>query len=165
VQGTDLVVPVGDDHQGGRKTEPAGQEPEQVQGRLVGPVDVLDHQHGLHPGIAQPFEQSGKQHLPRRPVAKQLVEPAAERGGDVGQRAQRSRGGQRVTGAPWDPGGLPVPKGELLDQRRLADACLTPDQDQSPATGPSLREPTAEGVERRFPLEERHAPVIVALSP
>jgi hypothetical protein len=57
-----------------------------------------------------------------------------------------------------------LPDGELLDQRRLADACLTPDQDQSPATGPSLREPTAEGLERRFSLEEWHAPGIVTAS-
>jgi hypothetical protein len=58
-----------------------------------------------------------------------------------------------------------VSEGELLDQRRLADAGLTPDQDESPATGPSLREPTAEGLKRRFPLEEWHDPMIVALSP
>jgi hypothetical protein len=57
-----------------------------------------------------------------------------------------------------------VPEGELVDQRRLADAGLTPDQDQSPASGPSLREPTAEVLERRFSLEEWHAPVIVAVS-
>ena len=43
VLGAELVVPVGDHHQGGRGTEPAGQEPEQVQGGLVGPVEVLDH--------------------------------------------------------------------------------------------------------------------------
>jgi hypothetical protein len=128
-------------------------------------MDVLDHQHGRHPGVPQPFEQGGEQRLPRRLVAEQLVEPAAERGGAVGQRAQRPRGGQRVTGTPQDPGSLPMPEGELLDQRRLADACLTAHQDQSPATGPSLREPTAEGVERRFSLEEWHAPMIVTSSP
>jgi hypothetical protein len=83
-------------------------------------MDVLDHQHGRHPGVPQPFEQGGEQRLP---------------------------------------------EGELLDQRRLADACLTAHQDQSPATGPSLREPTAEGVERRFSLEEWHAPMIVTSSP
>jgi hypothetical protein len=139
VQGADLIVAVGDDQQGGSDPDPPGQEAEQVQGGLVGPVDVLDHQHGHHRGIVQPFEQGGKQHLPRRLVAKQLLEPTAERGGDVGQRPQRPRGGQRVTGAPQDLGGLPLLDGELLDQRRLADACLTTDQDQSPATGPSLR--------------------------
>jgi hypothetical protein len=164
VLGADLVVSVGDDQQGGRGTEAAGQEPEQVQGGLVGPVDVLDHQHGRHPGVPQPFEQGAKQHLPRRLVPEQLVEPTANCGGDVGQRPQRPWGGQRVTGAPQDPGSLPVPEGELVDQRRLADAGLTPDQDQSPASGPSLREPTAEVLERRFSLEEWHAPVIVAVS-
>ena len=56
VQGADLVVPVGDDQQGGRGTEPAGQEPEQVQGGLIRPVDVLDHQHCRDPGVQQPFE-------------------------------------------------------------------------------------------------------------
>jgi hypothetical protein len=125
-------------------------------------VHVLDHQDGRHPGIAQPFEQGGKQHLSRCLLPEQLVEPTAEGGGDVGQRTQRPRGGQRVTGAPQDSGGLPMPEGELVDQRGLADACLAADQDQSPATGPSLREPTAEGLERRFSLEEWHAPMIVA---
>jgi hypothetical protein len=60
---------------------------------------------------------------------------------------------------------LPVPEGELLDQRGLADACLTIDQDQSPATGPSLREPATEGVERRFPLKELHTPMIAVPPP
>jgi hypothetical protein len=163
--GAELVVAVGDDQQGEAGTEAAGQEPQQVQGGLVGPVDVLDHQHGDHPAVPQPVEQGGEQHLPRRLLAKQLIQPAAERGGDVGQWAQRPRGGQRVTGAPQDPGSLPVPEGELVDQRGLADACLTAHQDQSPATGPSLREPAAEGLERRFPLEEWHAPMIVTSSP
>jgi hypothetical protein len=127
-------------------------------------VDVLDHQHCHHPAVPQPLQQGTEQRLPGCLVAKQLVE-AAERGSDIGQRAQRPRGGQRVTGAPQDPGGLLLLGGELGDQRRLADAGLTPDQDHSPATGPSLGEPTAEGVERRFPLEEVHAPMILAPSP
>jgi hypothetical protein len=55
-----------------------------------------------------------------------------------------------------------VPEGELVDQRRLPDARLAADQDQSPATGPSLGEPTAEGLKRRFSLEECHSPMIVA---
>jgi hypothetical protein len=117
-------------------------------------VDVLDHQHGHQPAIAQPFQQDTEQHLRGCLVAEELVEPAAERGGDVGQRAQRPRGGQRVTGAPQDPGSLPMPDRELVDQRGLADARLATDQDQSPATGPSLRKPAAEGLERRFSLEE-----------
>jgi hypothetical protein len=58
-----------------------------------------------------------------------------------------------------------MPEGELVDQRGLADAGLTPDQHQPPATGPSLREPAAEGIECRFSLEKTHAPKIVASSP
>jgi hypothetical protein len=92
MQGADLVVPVGDDQHGGCGTEPAGQEPEQVQGGLVGPVDVLDHQHRRHPCVQQPVEQGGEQHLPGCLFPEQLVEPAAERGGDVGQRAVRAGG-------------------------------------------------------------------------
>jgi hypothetical protein len=55
-----------------------------------------------------------------------------------------------------------MPEGELVHQCGLADASLTGHQHQSPATGPSLREPTAKGVERRISLEEWHAPMIVA---
>jgi hypothetical protein len=109
VQRADLVVPVGDHQQDGGRTEPAGKEPEQVQGGLVGPVDVLDHQHGRHPALPQPFEQGTEQHLPRCLLVEQLVELTTEGRGDVGQRAQRPRGGQRVTGTPQDPGGRPVP--------------------------------------------------------
>jgi hypothetical protein len=41
---------------------------------------------------------------------------------------------------------------ELVDQRGLADPSLTADQHQPSATGPSLGEPSPEGVERGFPL-------------
>jgi hypothetical protein len=58
-----------------------------------------------------------------------------------------------------------MPDRELVDQRGLADTCLTADQDQSPSTGPSLREPSAEGVERWFPLDQLHAPLIVPEHP
>jgi hypothetical protein len=50
--------------------------------------------------------------------------------------------------------------GELLDQRRLADACLTPTRTSRPRPGPSLRVPTAEGLERRFSLEDTSAAAI-----
>jgi hypothetical protein len=83
VQGADLVVPIGDDQQGGAGAEAAGQEPEQVEGRLVGLVDILDHQHGHHPAVLQPLQQGGEQHLPRRLLLEQLVQPAVERGGGM----------------------------------------------------------------------------------
>ena len=53
-----------------------------------------------------------------------------------------------------------MPEGELAHQGGLADAGLAADQGQSPATGPSLGEPTAEDLQRRFPLQEWHAPMI-----
>ena len=43
VVGTQLVGPAGDDDQQGVVLHPAGDEPQQVEGERVGPLDVLDH--------------------------------------------------------------------------------------------------------------------------
>jgi len=65
VVGAQLVVAVGDDQHRRGALQPASQEHQQVQGRLVGPVRVLHHHHHHH-------------HLPRRP--RELVQEGGEHG-------------------------------------------------------------------------------------
>ncbi len=44
-----LVVPVRDHQDRGKRADATREEPQGVEGRLVGPVDVLHHQHGARP--------------------------------------------------------------------------------------------------------------------
>jgi len=47
-----VVIPERNDQQHPGLAQPAAGEPEQVHGRLVGPVDILDHHHVQRPRLA-----------------------------------------------------------------------------------------------------------------
>ena len=58
-------VPVGGDEQHGGVADPAAQEPQQVDGGLVGPVDVLHHQHVQRIRLTDLAQQRAEQVLAR----------------------------------------------------------------------------------------------------
>ena len=59
----DLVVAVGRDHEHALVAQPAREEPQQLERRAVGPVDVLDHQHDGAGGgrLREPIEDDDVQ--------------------------------------------------------------------------------------------------------
>jgi len=97
------------------------------------------------------LQQGGEQQLPRRLLAQQLLEPAADGGRDVGQRPQRPGGAQRVAGAPQDPGGVALAGAELPGQARLADPGLTTEEDQAPRCLPAPPRASRRGRRGRTP--------------
>ena len=95
----------------------AREQAEHVEGRLVGPVQVLEHQDGrVHrPELAQEALHHG---VRRRVRGGELLELAAGRLRDVEQRTERARGEQRVAGSREDPGG-----GALRTARAPGSSC------------------------------------------
>ena len=153
VAGGQPVVPVGREEQDGRVPDPPAQETQQVDGGVVGPVDVLHHHHVQRIGLADLAQQGPEQGFAGGVRAAQVEELTAELGGDVEERAKRSGGEQPVAGAP-----VPARAGQvalqLLDQCRFADARLAGHQDQ-PALGlPGLPRVAGQGGQLRFPFQQ-----------
>jgi hypothetical protein len=87
-----VVVAEGDDQQDPGLAQASSGEPEQVHGRLVGPVDVLHHHHVQRTGPADLTQQDAEELLPVRPRA--CTAPAARRPADRrGRTAARAGAG------------------------------------------------------------------------
>jgi hypothetical protein len=137
-----LVVAVGEHQQAGQLGDAPGQPADHVQGGVVGPVQVLDHQQ------RRPAGQLPVQGV-QDPVAvgaglQGRGQGAAAGPGHVAERAQGPRGGQVVAHADQRPD-PPRGGGQLPDQAGLADAGLAGDQRHRAVapTGPVQRRPQA----------------------
>ena len=91
------VVAVSDDDQGREAVETPAEETDEVEGSVVGPLKILEHNHHARHLIEQHIEQ-------RSTVAavEGRPETAVAHVGDVEERRQRSRSGQVVTPADHD---------------------------------------------------------------
>jgi len=110
-----LLRPAGDDQAPARARQAAAEQRHEVQGGVVRPVQVLDHERGRR---AQLVEYRGQQVLAR--AGDGLRQRSAGLPRRVAQRAERPRGDQRVAGAPQDA----VLARHGRDERRLADPRL-----------------------------------------
>jgi hypothetical protein len=155
VVGANLVVAVGDNQQRPGALHPPPQEHQQVQGGLVGPVGVLDHDHLAPRRLCELVQERGEDGLPRPPRGEQLGEPAARLPGDVVQRPQGTGREQRVTGPQQGPDVRRLPLGEPLDHRRLADAGLARQQDDAAARR-RRGQHAAQLLQQRSALEQVH---------
>jgi hypothetical protein len=127
----ELVVAVAGHDQGRHRLHPAGQQPQDVQRRLVGPVHVLEDEHGRGP--RPQFVRERRHHLIRhRTTRDDRLELAAGPLGDLQQRPQRAWCEERIAGPPKDPRKLAGRFAEPPQKRRLADPCLAADQQQLP---------------------------------
>ena len=150
-----VVVAEGDDEQDPGVAEPAAGEPEQVHGRLVGPVDVLHHHHVQRARPADLAQQGAEELIPVRPAVAQIQQLAAQLVGQVVQRSERARGEQAVAGAPG-PAGIGQVVLEPFEQRGLADARLPAEDDQAPVAVPGLGRVAGQQGQRRLPLQQFH---------
>ena len=134
----EVVVAIGGDDEGGHRLHLPGQQPQDVEGGLVGPLHVLEHEHGRR--APRELAQQHRRHLVRSCVARGDVrEVATGVLGHVEQRAQGARREQRVARAPQDPRRSPVLVGEPARERRLAGPGLPGDEHQAPARGADHR--------------------------
>ena len=124
-----LVVAIRGEHEGRPETvDPAADEGEHVQGRLVRPVQVVEDEDGRPARLQLP--DHGARHVVGLGVAvHHVVELTAGLRCDVDEGPERSRREQRVARAPEDACRRVLVVAERSHERRLADARLTADQD------------------------------------
>ena len=148
----ELVVAVGDRDERRHRRDPACEQAEQVERRLVGPVQVLEHDDRWR-APPQLVEQRG-QHVARPGAALDEVgQLAACLGGDVEQRPERPRRVQRLARAREHADGKVG--AERVEERRLADPGLSGDEHEPPATALGhSREGARERVELVRPFEQ-----------
>ena len=154
VRAVELVVAVAGQDERGHGLDLACQQAHHVERRLVGPVEVLEHENGGASAGQLADERAGD--LVRPSVARdELLELAARQFGYVEQGAQRARREQRRAGAPEDPRRVAPLIAELPNQSGLADARLAPDEDHRPGpTGGDRVERVSQGRQLIGALEQ-----------
>ena len=158
IVGRQRVVPVGGDQQHRRVAQPPPDVPQQVERRVVGPVDVLDHHDIERAGCADLSEQGPEQLVPIGPGAAQLGQLAAELLGQVEQRPERT-GREQAVARPPPPAPVQQLAAHPLEQGRLPDARLAGDQHQPALAAASLGGVLPQRRQRRFPFQQRSSVV------
>jgi hypothetical protein len=151
-----LVVAVGADQQAGQGGHPPAQVADDLEGGVVGPVEVLDEHHrraggqlavdGVEDGVAPGPAVDGRGQGP------------AGLAGHVPERPEGARGGEVVADAGQHPGPRPGRGRERPDQAGLADAGLARDQHHRPTApaGPVQRLPQPAELGVPFQQAPRH---------
>ena len=103
VRRRESVIAVGEQQQGRRAADPPAEEAEQVEGRLVGPVNVLDDHDVEVPGLTDLSQERVEEFPAVGAVAAQFPQLSAEVCGQIEQWSERTGGGQAVTCAPRPP--------------------------------------------------------------
>jgi hypothetical protein len=148
VRAVELIVAVGGDHKRRQRLDPARQQPHDVERRLVGPVQILEHDDR---GSAQLGRQRGREVTRRRAVRDQLGELAAH----VDERAERPRRVERVARAPQHPRAVLA---ERAHARGLADPGLARHEHEAPAAARlDVSVAGRQQVEFRRTLQQRHS--------
>jgi hypothetical protein len=153
VAAIDPVVAIGRQHERGDRLDAASEQAQDVERRLIGPVEVLEHDDVRRPA-AQLARQRGDELARRGALRDQRSELAADVVGDVDERAERARGEQRVARSPQHPTSASA-VAERPHERRLADSRLAGDEDEPPAALRTHRRQVAvECLELRAALEQ-----------
>jgi len=132
VRTAQLVVAVGEHEDGGQLGDPPDEVAQRVERRVVGPVHVLDDQHGRVLGPGQLAAQRGQHPVPVAAVLHGPAELGAHAAHQIAERSQRPRGGEIIAVADEHPALRGQMRAQRLDQARLADACLAHDQHDRP---------------------------------
>jgi hypothetical protein len=93
----ELVVAIGENEQDGQRRDPASEERDEVECRLVGPIHVLERDDERLVPLAQALQQHRKQRVPLAAGVEQRSVVPLER--DVAKRTQR-RGVKSASHAP-----------------------------------------------------------------
>jgi hypothetical protein len=129
----ELVVSVAGDRQRAKRVNPAAEEPEDVERRLIGPVHVLEHEQGR--ATSQLVGENRRDLVWPGATPDELVKLAASFVRDLEQRSERARCQEPVARAPEDAGGRTALVGELPEKSRLPGPRLTTQKDEAAATG------------------------------
>ena len=124
------VMAVARDDDRGDRLDAPHQQPQRIERRLVGPVDVLEYEHAW-PARPQLPAQGRRNLVGHDAAGDDFLELAARVLGDREQRPQGTRGEQRVATAPQHACPVAHIRPELPEQRALADACIAADEHEA----------------------------------
>ncbi len=160
MRGLELVVSIGCYDQNRRSVDPPREQPDDVQCRLVRPVQVLEGEDRRSSGT-HVAEQRRNDLVRHRLACDDGGEFASRIVGDRNERSERSRREEWVATTHQQPGPPRVPVAELPQEARLPDAGLSSDQDDMAPRGAAYRsQPVVEHRQFIDPLEERARQVV-----
>ena len=132
MEAVQLGVAIAHEQRGRQRFNPATQQPEHIERRVVRPVHVLEHQDRRRARPQLPHERC--RHIECARVSlHELLELAARVLGDVEEGPERARGEQGITGPPQQSRALRQAVAEAPQERGLADTGLPADEQQATA--------------------------------
>ena len=148
------LVAVAHEDEGGHTFHLPPEETNDIESRLVGPVDIFEHEHARCVP-AQVVHQRGGDLVGLRFAVDELLDLASARLCDLDQWRERTRHVERVAGSPEDASRAPVLIAEAPQERRLPDPGLPRDQDE-PASSllTHIDEQRGQRVQLALPFEE-----------
>ena len=154
VADTDLVVADDADGERARLRDASQHEPKEVDGALVGPLQIVENEHRRRG--AQIVVDGVENVVGRIAFGQHRLGGGCEPVRDVVNRAERSRRRQRVARAPQHALVFHPAVDERLDERRLARAGLPRHEDQAAAPCPRVVGPGDDLAELMIPIGEHH---------
>ena len=127
----ELIVAIAAQHQRRGRRDARAEQRQQVERRLVGPLQILQYEHGQS-SPPQLSKQCANDLMRPDRSRHDLLEFASDRVRDVHQRPERARRAQRRTRAPQHLPHVNLAAAEAPQQRRLPRTGLAADEDQSP---------------------------------
>ena len=155
LRAAELIRPVAGQHESGCGGDAASEQGEQIERRLVRPVEILEHEYG-GTSRSQLTQQAEHDLVWSSAGGEQILQLAAGELGDVEQRCQRTRGPHRLAPAPQDADAAVALLAEQAQQRRFAHPGLArQEQHLADAVQPHRVQRVPEDIEAVFPLEQR----------
>ena len=139
----ELIVPVRHDDQRSRRLCPAAEKTQDIERRLIGPMEVLED-GDRRPPRRELLHERREHRVGLVAGFDDILESAARRRRDVEQRTEGSRRVEGIARAPENPRLVTALIAEMADERGLADAGLAGDQCETTATGDDVREALVE---------------------
>jgi hypothetical protein len=153
VTGPDLLVAQGQDEHGADRLDAARRVAEHVDGRVVGPVDVLNHED-RRAALRELLHERGEDAVGRAVVGQGRGQRSLGSRGGIAQRPQGARRREIVGRCQHQAGAIVDAVGKGAHQGRLADARVARDQDRRSVAGRGVRHGVDQDVELRFSLEQ-----------
>lgn len=152
----DLVITVTEDQHDPQLSQPTAKKLDEVEGRLVGPVHVLDDEDAGHRARRKMLHGEMEDHVAPGCCEDRLQQVAAGLPGHVIERRQGIGGKERLAATPQNPCCLRLLGSKLLQQGRLADSGLTRDKHDTALTSRSRAQASVQGLKLWASLQQFH---------
>jgi hypothetical protein len=130
----EFVVPVARDDECGDGLDSATEHRKDIERRLVGPVEVVQHEHRRRP-LPEFTHECGRELVRPGTRSQKLLELPARDLGDVEEGAERTRREQSVAVTPQDPCRAGRLVAELPQESGLPNSRLAADEHEPPTPG------------------------------